>query len=121
MNFKKDDRVICIKEFEGNKDIIGVAGTIISLNSDGYDCAVEFDRKIKEGHTCGGTVKLSRGWYISFDCLSFFGKYRRQDLVLIEGKKALVVDTDTDGVYIDVGHTYYENDKITLIGREVLI
>lgn len=63
--FKIGDRVKAVKEYDGNKNIVGKIGTIITLN--GYGTAhvgVEFDDNIGfRGHNCGGNGKNGHCWW----------------------------------------------------------
>lgn len=60
MRFKIDDRVVAIKPFDNNSDIIGKTGTIKRVWNLFY--AVEYDEIIKRGHTCGGLCIQGHGW-----------------------------------------------------------
>ena len=77
--FKISDRVIAVKEYDGNKNIVGKIGTVIALHDYGADnIGVEFDDEIGfAGHTCGGKGKDGHCWWCSDDTL------RRNEKIVI--------------------------------------
>lgn len=58
--FQEGDRVIGIAEYDGNSEIVGMTGTIRSVEGDVY--GVEFDDDIG-GHSLSGSVEYGRGWF----------------------------------------------------------
>ena len=67
--FKIGDRVKAVKEYDGNKNIVGKIGTIVGMCSCGCGLiAVEFDDNIGSGaHTCEGKGKDGHCWW----CLDY--------------------------------------------------
>ena len=65
--FKIGDRVGVRPEYGwiGGDDVSpdDLFGTICSLHSNGLDYGIEFDRDVG-GHTCRGTCRYGRGWFI---------------------------------------------------------
>ena len=80
--FKIGDRVKAVKEYDGNKNIVGKIGTVIALHGYGADnIGVEFDDKIGfDGHTCGGKGKYGHCWWCSDDTLE---PVRRNEKIVI--------------------------------------
>lgn len=68
-NFKIGDRVRCIKEFEGNDNIVDKEGVVKVLKPTQSGCiGVEFDEEI-DGHDLQGYAKDRRGWWLPPDHL----------------------------------------------------
>ena len=63
--FKIGDRVKAVKEYDGNKNIVGKIGTVIALHGYGADfIGVEFDDEIDfGGHSCDGKGKDGHCWW----------------------------------------------------------
>ena len=80
--FKIGDRVKAVKEYDGNKNIVGKIGTVIALYDYGTgNIGVEFDDKIAFGvHTCGGKGKDGHCWWCSDDTLE---PVRRNEKIVI--------------------------------------
>lgn len=85
--FKIGDRVKAVKEYEGNKNIVGKIGTVIALN--GYDTdrvGVEFDDTIGfGGHTCGGKGKDNHCWWCD-DYILEPAPVNRKIIITTDGK-----------------------------------
>ena len=67
--FQVGDRVIGTDAFDGNDDIVGMAGTIRFVGRDGM-YSVEYDDKIDGGHDCGGIVPYGYGWHTHASALA---------------------------------------------------
>lgn len=63
--FKVGDRVRAVKEYGGNKSIVGKVGTIKHITGDTpyKRYAVEFDETIRIGHTCNKKGKSGHCWW----------------------------------------------------------
>ena len=68
--FKVGDRVIAIRAWDGNDDIVGVTGTVVEVRGTSV-CSVNYDDYIG-GHTCDGKCSDGHGWRTSASCLDFF-------------------------------------------------
>lgn len=62
-----NDRIIGVSEYDGNTNIVGVAGTILALEGEGR-YAVEFDENIG-GHDLEGRCANGFGWHTNGECL----------------------------------------------------
>ena len=52
-------RVKCLKEYDGNKAVIGKLGTIV--RADASVTGIQFDENVN-GHSCGGRCTHGYGW-----------------------------------------------------------
>lgn len=68
-SFATGDRVIGVREYDDNRKIIGVAGTIIGIDIDGR-YSVVFDEDIR-GHQLEGRCDEGFGWHVDDACLDF--------------------------------------------------
>lgn len=60
-NFAVGDRVVGIEAYDGNDEIVGVAGTILAIDSDGR-YSVEYDDEVS-GHNLESRCADGHGWH----------------------------------------------------------
>ena len=70
MEFKINDRVKCISQYEGKDEAVGKCGTVIRLNGENA-ILVEFDDDI-HGHSGNGEGKPNHCWNFSGDLEKYF-------------------------------------------------
>lgn len=66
-DFEIGDRVICTGVYDGNRKIVGVAGTICGPLRETW-CGVEYDDDIG-GHNCHGNCDAPYGWETAYSLL----------------------------------------------------
>ena len=71
--FEVGDRVVAIAEHDDNTSIIGVAGTVLAVESYGT-YAVEYDERISNGHDLNGKCKDGYGWFTDGECLELLNE-----------------------------------------------
>lgn len=69
--FRVGDRVIGVKEYDGNEDIVGTLGTIRAVEGSG-SYAVQYDDPIEGGHGCGIGIPNGYGWHTRGSCLALY-------------------------------------------------
>jgi hypothetical protein len=85
------DRVICIKEVDGNSYIIGKKGTIITQTKEGTNKPlVEFDKRIMNGHTGGERGKNYHCWWCWEQCLEPIRETEEKIAKAFENTKAII-------------------------------
>ncbi len=67
-SYSVGDRVIAIREYEGNNLIKGAHGTVLFYDAVNERYAVEYDEYV-EGHTCDNECGHGYGWYTAESCL----------------------------------------------------
>ena len=68
--FKAGDRVVCVKESDGNYDVVCKHGKVVTaMYSSENNIAVEFDKTIAGGHSFNGTGRYRHCWYCNPECL----------------------------------------------------
>lgn len=69
--FKVGDRVICTSEYDGNKEIVGMTGTVCGPLNETW-CGVEYDAPLTAGHYCRGNCDAPYGWETAYECLKAY-------------------------------------------------
>jgi len=67
-DFNVDDRVVCIKSYEGRKQAVGKTGTVICITSSRI--LVEFDEEILGHNGEGRSKKMNHCWFYDTDTAS---------------------------------------------------
>ena len=85
--FKIGDRVRAVKEYDGNKNIVGKIGTVIELcDYCTYNICVEFDNIIGFAcHNCGGKGKDGHCWWCS-DCILEPVRHNEKIVITTDGE-----------------------------------
>lgn len=68
--FQVGDRVIAMKQCDGNESIVGLVGTV--MNYSGEMVGVMFDDLISFGHNLNGGCENGYGWYVFDDVLQHY-------------------------------------------------
>ena len=69
--FKIGDRVICVSEYDGNQEIVGMTGTVCGPMRPDW-CGVVYDSALTRGHDCRGNCDAPYGWETSYACLELY-------------------------------------------------
>ena len=69
--FKIGDRVICVSEYDGNAEIVGMLGTVCGPLNTAW-CGVKYDYPLSRGHDCRGNCDSPFGWETAYKSLELY-------------------------------------------------